>query len=122
MDPYSRHLSSFKSHQAWLSGGKAPALVNGQPTTPATCIVFGGQAYPIVAGSVEVKKKLGAGGFSMDADLVFTMSNDVFGDSAAPTQKQLIVYLNKAYRIDSIRTLAGGVLQRYECNDPDTDA
>lgn len=107
-DVYGKHLASVKAVQAYLG--------NTCPT-----ITWNAAVYQVLPNSVVHRKDLGAGGFRLSSDLKFLVCSDAF-PNPGPQLKQTIVYLGVDYRIDSIRTLPGGVLQEFECNDPNQPA
>lgn len=107
-DVYAKHLASVKAVQAYL-GPKCPVFT------------WAGNTYQMLPGSVMQRKDLGVGGFKLSSDLRFLVCSDAF-PNPPPQLKQMLTYLGINFRIDSIRTLPGGILQEFECNDPNQPA
>ncbi|HEV2350806.1 MAG TPA: hypothetical protein VG028_13275 [Terriglobia bacterium] len=107
MDVYSKHAASLKALQAY-HGAACPLFV------------WNGINIPILPGSAVRGKDLGMGGFKLRSDLKFTVNVSDLQSLAGggPQLKQIITYLGDPYRIDSIEKFEGGLLQRFECNDP----
>jgi hypothetical protein len=108
MDVYSRHAESLKAVQRrdgdacpWFSWKGPDGLV---------------VRVSILPGSLVRGKDLGAGGFKLRADLRFVVVASDLPDPG-PEPQQTIEYLGKPLRIDTIETLAGATLLRFECND-----
>lgn len=76
----------------------------------------------IIPGTVQLKKHLDLGGFTMDADLVFQVNVVDLPLNGQPTLKQTITYLNGQYRIVSIGTMAGGLTLEYRLVDVNAEA
>ena len=74
--------------------------------------------YRILPGSATRRKDLGSGGFRMTSDLRFIVLVEELPEPG-PELQQTIAYRGDTYRIDSIETLPGGLMKRFECNDPD---
>lgn len=109
-DPFAKHLAGIKAHQAYL-GSACPS------------VGFNNASVPILPGSAKLRKNLEAGGFRLNSDFEFVATLDAWPQPGGPpTLLQDVVYLNQAFRVDAIETLAGGTLLRFSCNNPNQAA
>ena len=73
--------------------------------------------YPCLASSRGQTKKLGEGGYSMDADLTILVRVDLF-DEATPALKQRLEFEGRKYLIEDLRRPQVGTFIKLLCNDP----
>ena len=77
---------------------------------------WNGGTWLIMPDSVTRSKGLNQGGYTLDADLVFTALMAQFNGSP-PTIKNVITYDGARYRIDSIVSSPGAYQSEFHCND-----
>jgi hypothetical protein len=78
---------------------------------------WGGNDYACIPNESTTSKVLGLGGFELSSDLVLFVRKVTLPD-VPPSEKQIIIYGGKRFRIDQVSMLPGGEVVRFTCNDP----
>ena len=112
MSPYERHAAALKSVQTRLG----PSVVT-----------WDGDDLPIVPGTATRRKDLGAGGFSLNADMRFEALASCWGYDDASNLKTdmlqtVVVYLGDNYKVESVGIRPGALQIVVECNSVGQDA
>ena len=112
MNPFTKHAGSLQSTEAFLD-----RTVEGCPT-----VNWNGQDRRIVPGSALRKRDLSAGGFHLDADLLFEALFADFSDGLTTDQLKTrllqtpLTYLSDTYKAVSVKIRPGGLQIRVEAN------
>ena len=102
-DIYQLHAEGIKQVQDYLGDA---------------CLTFAwaGGTWQMLPDSMRRRKDLGMGGYTLDADLVFTSLLAQF-NGTVPALKNVITYAGARYRIDSIVSSPGAYQSEFHCND-----
>lgn len=107
-------MSLYDTHAAALAATQT-ILGEACPT-----ITWSNAQWIMVPNSAQRRKDLHAGGFSLNADLVFEVLVAQFGESATTVASHMlqtpIGYLGRTYKADQINIRPGGLQMQVVCN------